>query len=321
MDLFFSDILINFKKLSWMYLVRKGLRSNFAFLSHNTKSMATSAIQNSKALKLALIQNIVGMNKQDNINRAFTMVRKAKEQGANMISLPECFNSPYGTNYFGEYAEPIPGPTTKQLRSLAQELGVYLIGGSIPERDEGKLYNTATAFSPTGELLLKFRKMHLFDIDIPGKITFKESDSLSSGSKLGWFDTDWCRVGVAICYDIRFPQLAMLMSQQGCNLLVYPGCFNMTTGPAHWELLLRARALDNQCFCCAVSQARVEKSSYVAWGHSTICNPWGEVIGKAEAEEGIVLSEIDLERVKTVRDQIPIRKQIRSDIYSLSSFS
>ena len=286
-----------------------------------TMAALSMSLNSSQRMKIALIQNRVTKDKQKNIDRAFFLVRQADKSGANLVALPECFQTPYGNQYFADYAEPIPGPTTAQLKALALELRIYLIGGSIPERDGGMLYNTTTVFNPEGEMILKFRKLHLFDIDIPGEFSFFESDTLSSGSKLGFFDTNICRVGIGICYDIRFPELAMLMNDLGSRLLVYPGCFNMITGPAHWELLIRSRALDNQCFCCAVSQARDSTSSYVAWGHSTISNPWGEVIAKAGFEEEIILSELDFQWQDKVRNQIPIQRQKRKDIYKLSYLS
>ena len=272
-------------------------------------------------MKIALIQNTVTKDKQLNIDRAFSLVRQANKHGANLVALPECFQTPYGNQYFADYAEQIPGSTTEQLSKLALELGIYLIGGSIPEKEGELLYNTTTVFDPKGGLILKFRKVHLFDINIPGKISFFESDTISSGSELGYFDTKFCRVGIGICYDIRFAELAMLMNDLGCRLLIYPGCFNMTTGPAHWELLVRSRALDNQCFCCAVSQARDTSSSYIAWGHTIVSNPWGEVIAKAGTEEEIIYSELDFEWQDMIRNQIPIRKQRRNDIYKLSYLS
>lgn len=295
-----------------------------SLLRINTRTLRSMAAMSTKAtevFKIALVQNSVGKNKQENIDRSFSLVRKARQNGATLVSLPECFQSPYGNQFFGEYAEQIPGDTTKQLESLSKELGIYLVGGSIPEREGDKLYNTTTVFNPSGEMVLKFRKIHLFDIDIPGKITFLESKTLSSGSKIGYFDTEHCRVGVGICYDIRFPELAMLMNKLGCKVLIYPGCFNMTTGPAHWELLIRGRALDNQSYCCAVSQARDENASYVAWGNSTICNPWGEVVVRAGSEEEIIYSEIELDKIETIRKQIPIGQQKRNDVYELNYLS
>eukprot|EP00656_Telonema_subtile_P010058 TRINITY_DN14801_c0_g1_i3.p1 TRINITY_DN14801_c0_g1~~TRINITY_DN14801_c0_g1_i3.p1 ORF type:complete len:211 (-),score=33.23 TRINITY_DN14801_c0_g1_i3:119-751(-) len=201
------------------------------------------------------------------------------------------------------------------LSTIAKELGVYIVGGSIPEIRDGKVYNTAIVFSPEGELVAKHAKVHLFDIDIPGKQSFRESDTLTAGSSVTTFDTPWCKVGLAICYDVRFPQLASLMRQEGCKMLIYPGAFNTTTGPAHWELLLRARAVDNQCAVVAASPARNPNSAYQAWGHSTIVSPWGEIVATCEHEPTNISAEIDLNRVDEVRQNVPISKQTRDDVY------
>uniref|UniRef100_A0A6G1RQB3 omega-amidase n=1 Tax=Hypotaenidia okinawae TaxID=2861861 RepID=A0A6G1RQB3_9GRUI len=166
-------------------------------------------------------------------------------------------------------------------------------------------------------MLAKHRKVHLFDINIPGKIQFKESETLSPGNSLSMFDTPYCKVGLGICYDIRFAEMAQIYGQQGCQLLIYPGAFNLTTGPAHWELLQRGRAVDNQVYVATVSPARDEKSSYIAWGHSTVVNPWGEVIAKAGAEETVVYTDIDMKKLAEIRQQIPILSQKRCDLYAV----
>ncbi|KAG3271610.1 omega-amidase NIT2 [Ictidomys tridecemlineatus] len=269
--------------------------------------------------RLALIQLQVSSIKSDNVNRACSLVREAAKQGAKIVSLPECFNSPYGTKYFPEYAEKIPGESTQKLSEVAKECRIYLIGGSIPEEDAGKLYNTCAVFGPDGTLLVKHRKIHLFDIDVPGKITFQESKTLSPGDNFSTFDTPYCRVGLGICYDIRFAELAQVYAQRGCQLLVYPGAFNLTTGPAHWELLQRGRAVDNQIYVATASPARDDNASYVAWGHSTVVNPWGEVLAKAGTEEMILYSDIDLKKLAEIRQQIPIFKQKRSDLYAVET--
>ncbi|KAM7388642.1 hypothetical protein PAMP_024803 [Pampus punctatissimus] len=191
--------------------------------------------------------------------------------------------------------------------------------GSIPEEDDGKLYNSCTVYGPDGELILKHRKIHLFDIDVPGKIRFQESETLTPGNSLSMFETPFCKVGVGICYDMRFAELAQLYSRKGCQLLVYPGAFNMTTGPAHWELLQRGRAIDNQVYVATASPARDESASYVAWGHSTVVNPWGEVISKAGAEEAVIYADIDLQYLADIRQQIPITVQRRDDLYTVTS--
>ncbi|XP_017335185.1 omega-amidase NIT2 isoform X1 [Ictalurus punctatus] len=269
--------------------------------------------------RLAVVQLHVTKLKAENLSRAQKLVKEAAGQGAKVVVLPECFNSPYGTGYFAEYAEKIPGESTQVLAKLAEECGVYLVGGSIPEEDEGKLFNTCSVFGPDGKLLLKHRKIHLFDIDVPGKIRFQESETLSPGSSLSVFETPYCRVGVGICYDIRFAELAQIYARKGCELLVYPGAFNMTTGPAHWELLQRARAVDNQVYVATASPARDESASYVAWGHSSVVNPWGEVIAQAQSEESVVYADIDLQYLADVRRQIPITTQRRKDIYTVDA--
>ncbi|XP_033067372.1 omega-amidase NIT2 isoform X2 [Trachypithecus francoisi] len=242
--------------------------------------------------RMALIQLQISSIKSDNVTRACSFIREAATQGAKIVSLPECFNSPYGTKYFPEYAEKIPGESTQKLSEVAKECSIYLIGGSIPEEDAGKLYNTCAVFGPDGTLLAKYRKIHLFDIDVPGKITFQESETLSAGDSFSTFDTR-------------------------CQLLVYPGAFNLTTGPAHWELLQRSRAVDNQVYVATASPARDDKASYVAWGHSTVVNPWGEVLAKAGTEEAIVYSDIDLKKLAEIRQQIPVFRQKRSDLYAV----
>uniref|UniRef100_A0A3Q1N1V2 Omega-amidase NIT2 n=1 Tax=Bos taurus TaxID=9913 RepID=A0A3Q1N1V2_BOVIN len=285
----------------------------------STAALLTFAAVVLVTFRLALIQLQVSSIKSENLTRACGLIREASKQGAQIVSLPECFNSPYGTKYFPDYAEKIPGDSTQKLSEVAKECSMYVIGGSIPEKDAGKLYNTCAVFGPDGTLLVKHRKLHLFDIDVPGKITFQESETLSPGDSFSSFDTPYCRVGLGICYDIRFAELAQIYAQRGCQLLVYPGAFNLTTGPAHWELLQRGRAVDNQVYVATASPARDEKASYVAWGHSTVVNPWGEVLAKAGTEETIVYADIDLKKLAEIRQQIPIFSQKRSDLYAVEA--
>jgi len=269
---------------------------------------------------LALVQMMTNANKQDNLRHAAELVEEAVRHGSSLVALPECFNSPYGTQYFQKYSEKIPdGESVLALSAMAKQNNTYLIGGSIPEVDGTKLYNTCTVFGPDGKLLAKHRKIHLFDIDVPGKITFKESECLTSGNSYTTFQMPFCKVGVGICYDMRFAELAQVYRQSDCKLLVYPGAFNMTTGPAHWELLQRARAVDNQVYVAAVCGARDVNATYVAWGHSSVASPWGDVCGKLDEKEGILYVEIDLDHLENVRSQIPILHQRRSDLYKIES--
>jgi len=268
--------------------------------------------------KFAGLQLAVTADKTQNIKLAKDKIIEAAKNGAKVISLPECWNCPYGTKYFPAYAEPIEGgPSTQMLREVAKENKIYLIGGSIPERDGDKLYNTSLSVGPDGNTLGLHRKIHLFDIDIPGKIRFIESESLSAGNSLTILDTEFCKIGIGICYDIRFAELAQLYQRGGCKFLCYPGAFNMVTGPLHWEILQRARALDNQVYVATVSPARDTNADYVAWGHSTVVDPWGQVVIKSDEKESIIYADISFDKLEEVRNNIPIIKQRRNDLYQV----
>jgi omega-amidase len=240
--------------------------------------------------------------------------------------LPECFNSPYGTQYFPKYAEKIlPSPPSEEdspswhmLSSVAAETKTYLVGGSIPELvPEGKkYYNTSLVFSPKGELIATHRKTHLFDIDIPGKIKFKESDVLSPGNKVTILDLpEYGKIGLAICYDVRFPELATIAARKDAFMVVYPGAFNTTTGPMHWSLLARARATDNQMYIAMCSPARDVESTYQAYGHSMIVNPNADIISEADEKSAIVYGDIDGAKIEETRKGIPLYTQRRFDVY------
>lgn len=277
-------------------------------------------------LKLALVQLASGADKAVNLAHARTKVLEAAQAGAKLIVLPECFNSPYGTQYFPKYAETLlPSPPTVEqspsyhaLSAIAAEAKAYLVGGSIPELEPTtkKYFNTSLVFSPTGSLIGTHRKTHLFDIDIPGKIRFKESEVLSPGNQLTIVDLpEYGKIGLAICYDIRFPEAAMIAARKGAFALIYPGAFNMTTGPLHWSLLARARAVDNQVYVGLCSPARDMDATYHAWGHSLITNPSAEVLVEAEDKETIVYANLDNDTVEGTRKAIPVYTQRRFDLY------
>lgn len=260
-------------------------------------------------IKLGLCQMIVTENKHQNLDKACEMLGNCKKNGVNIAVLPEMFNCPYETTKFPLYAENLENSeTVSVISSIAKYNEMYIVGGSIPELSNGKIYNTSLIFDRKGKIIGKHRKIHLFDVDIKNGIRFKESDVLSSGSDVTVIDTEYCKIGVAICFDIRFGELYQEMRNTGAEIIITPGAFNMTTGPAHWELLVRTRALDNQVFHAAVSPARNTEASYVAYGNSMICNPWGSIVARADEKEQIIFSEIDLDMVKSVREQIPIIK-------------
>lgn len=265
--------------------------------------------------QLALCQMKVIMDKNQNLEAAGTMIREAAGKGAQVVALPEMFNCPYSNKFFREYAESENGETFKYLSSLAKELKIYLIGGSIPELDRNQVYNTSYSFNKEGELIGKHRKIHLFDIDVKGGIRFMESETLTPGESLTILDTEFCKIGVAICYDVRFPELFRKMTMEGAKLVVLPGAFNMTTGPAHWDLTMRARALDNQIYFAAVSPARDTEGPYQAYGNSCVANPWGEFCGKTDAGESTVYANIDLDYLEGIRNQLPLLKHRRPALY------
>ncbi|KAG2190142.1 hypothetical protein INT46_005187 [Mucor plumbeus] len=282
------------------------------------RKMSNTVLSTCSPFKLALVQIGAGADKSKNLSHARDKIIEASKNGAQIVVLPECFNSPYGTNFFPDYAEPLNGgESTTMLSAAAKEANVYLIGGSIPEREEstGKIFNTLTAYDPSGKMIAKHRKVHLFDIDIPGGITFKESDVLTGGNWLTHIDTKYGKLGVGICYDMRFPEMATIAARKGCMAMIYPGAFNMTTGPLHWELLQRARAVDNQMYVAACGPARDENANYVAWGHSTIVDPKGSVVVTCEEKETIIYADIDPELIKTTRQYVPLYNQRRFDIY------
>ena len=204
------------------------------------------------------------------------------------------------------------------MSSLAVESKSYLLAGSIPEVVESteKYYNTSLLFSPEGQLLATHRKVHLFDISIPGKITFRESDVLSPGNKLTLVDVPpYGKIAMAICYDIRFPELATIAARKGCFLLLYPGAFNLTTGALHWSLQARARAMDNQVYVALCSPARDMEASYHAWGHSMAVDPNAQVLTEAGEGEEIVYADLQGETIEETRKGIPLYHQRRFDVY------
>ena len=269
-------------------------------------------------IKLALCQMNVIDNKDENIKNAAFMIEESKSNNVDFIVLPEMFNCPYSNDKFIEYAEEEKDSITlNKISSLAEKNNVYILAGSIPERENGKLYNTSYLFNRQGDIIAKHRKMHLFDIDVKGKITFKESDVLTAGDNVTTADTEFGKIGIGICYDVRFPELARLMVENGALILFYPGAFNMTTGPAHWELLFRSRALDNQVYCVGVAPALNEDASYHSFGHSVVANPWGEIIAEADEKENLIISEIDLSEIKRIREELPLLKNKREDLYEV----
>ena len=271
-----------------------------------------------KNFEIALCQMNVVEKKDENLERAVSMIREASAHGATMVVLPEMFNCPYDNEKFVEYAE--NRKTSKSLKAIsraADENNVYVVAGSIPEESCGNIYNSSFVFDDRGDLLAVHRKIHLFDVEVSDGISFKESNTITPGDKVTLVETPFMKFGVAICFDLRFPELFRLMAMEGAKLVVVPGAFNMTTGPAHWETTLRTRAIDNQIYVAAVSPAKNDELSYVAYGHSMVVDPWGDVVETANEEETIVYATINEDMVIRIREELPILKNRREDIYEL----
>ncbi|GAA6028389.1 hypothetical protein JCM8097_007008 [Rhodosporidiobolus ruineniae] len=279
-----------------------------------------------------------GSNKAANLAHAKAKIAEAVQGGAegkkpDMVILPEIFNSPYATGMFRKYAERIgwtpeeedsfevaqsESESVRLLSEAAKEHGIWLIGGSIPELSpDDKVYNSSPTFSPDGKLVALHRKVHLFDIDIPGGITFKESETLTGGDWQTLIDTPFGKIGVGICYDVRFPELTAIAARKGAIAMLYPAAFNLTTGPLHWDLLQRARAVDNQIYVGMCSPARAtEGDGYKAWGFSGLWDPMGKKVGQLEEKEGILYVDIDIEAINKARQGIPVTVQRRFDLYA-----
>ena len=273
--------------------------------------------------RIAVLQTKVFAEKEKNLRQLEEILASGRTQGADLVTLPEMFACPYETANFPRYAEPEGGPSWQFLSVLAKKYGICLAAGSMPESVpcdgslSQKVYNTAYVFGRDGQQIGKHRKAHLFDIDVEGGQYFRESDTLTPGEWIGCFDTEFCRIGLCICYDFRFPETARLMAQDGAKVILVPAAFNMTTGPAHWELMFRQRAVESQCYVIGTAPARDENSSYISWGHSIAVDPWGRVLTQMDEKEGIRIVEIDLDHVDKVRAELPLLMHRRTDLYEL----
>ncbi|XP_028175421.1 omega-amidase NIT2-like [Ostrinia furnacalis] len=264
-------------------------------------------------LKIALVQMLVGPDKAKNVAAAVKEIHKAKQRGAQLVALPECFNSPKENMN----AEEVPfGETCRALSAAAAEAGVCVVGGTLPERQGGALYSTSTVWDRDGTLLARHRKVHLYDIDIPKKLKHKESEMLSAGDQITTFVFNGVKIGLGICFDMCFSEMAELMAQDGCSLLIFPGDFNVTAGRRYWELIGRIRALDHQLWVALVSPARDTSADYQSWGHSMLVDPWGNIKAQLDENVGTILEDIDLNVVEEVRRQMPIKPQRRTDLYN-----
>ncbi|MFC4409969.1 carbon-nitrogen hydrolase family protein [Chungangia koreensis] len=258
-------------------------------------------------MKVAVVQMNTKSNKEENLQKAEGFIRQAADNGATLVSLPEYFN------YMGEEAgklanaeEIANGQTVELLSDLAKQNEIYIHAGSMIEKhSEQKSYNTSLVIAPNGKIIGKYHKIHLFDIAINGVSSYMESNSIEGGDSSEMVELPFGKAGMAICYDLRFPELFRKYALEGCNILFLPAAFTQYTGMLHWETLLRARAIENQCYVIAAGQIGSHLPGKVCYGNSMIIDPWGTVVARAPEKEGVIYAELEEERVKSARESIP----------------
>ena len=266
---------------------------------------------------IAVCQIRTELEDAETMKKAAEYVSRAAESGADFAVLPEMFNCPYSSRYFRRFAAGGHESTVKAMSSWARDNGIWLVGGSVPETEGERLYNTCYIFDRQGRIAAKHRKIHLFDVDIPG-MRFHESETFSPGEEITVFDTEFGRMGAAICFDVRFPELFRAMAVRGAKVIFLPAQFNMATGPAHWADTLKLRAVDNEVFVIGAAAARYEGFDYECWGHSAVYDPYGIVLAEADETEQILPAKLDLKRVDEVRAQLPTFLRLRRDVYTVA---
>jgi predicted amidohydrolase len=261
-------------------------------------------------MRIAACQMRSGDDPDVNVATAEGLLHEAADGGADLAVLPEVFPFLGSQRRIAEIAEPIPGgPIAKRLAGIAGDREMWIAGGSIQEADEGRVFNTLPLFDRGGELVTRYRKIHMFDVDLPGQPPFRESATYSPGAQLVTHPTELARLGFAICYDLRFPELFRGLSALGAEVVVVPAQFQAVTGQAHWHVLLRARAIENQCFVVAAAQWGTHgdpERGRRSYGHSIAVGPWGDVIAEAPEEgTGVTFADLDLSELRRVRSDLP----------------
>ena len=233
-------------------------------------------------------------------------MREAAAVGARLIVLPEKFNVLGSPDELRAGAEGVPGSTTQWAGELCRELGVWLVAGSIVERVEGgdKLRNTSTLIGPDGAIHATYRKIHMFDVEVEGMV-YRESDAEAPGEEVVVADVDGLELGMAVCYDLRFPELFRIMAVRGARVVSLPAAFTVPTGRAHWDILVRARAIENQVFVVAAGQIGHHPPDHESYGHSMIVDPWGVVLAEAPDDTGFITADLDLDAQAAIREKLP----------------
>lgn len=267
----------------------------------------------------AAVQMSSTPDKEENRRTAEALVRAAASAGAEIVALPELWNCHGLESVYRENAEPVPGPTTEFMGELARELGVYLLGGSILEGGPGdeRLSNTSTLFAPSGEMVALYRKIHLFDVKVSDR-EYLESASIAPGEEIVTAKAGATTVGLSVCYDVRFPELYRLLALAGAEVLAVPAAFTLQTGKDHWEVLLRARAIENQAFVLAPAQWGQKADGRWTYGRSMIVDPWGVVLATCPDRDGHAIATLDLGYLDRFRAEFPALANRRPETYDWS---
>ncbi len=269
-------------------------------------------------LSVALVQMNSGDSVERNVADALAGIDRAAATGARLVVLPEVWTYLGADEGIDGAAESIPGPLTERLAGRARQHGIYLHIGSIYERVEGqpRLFNTSVVYDPRGQEVARYRKIHLFDIDLAGGASYRESVTIAPGDEIVTFDLDGFTIGLAICYDLRFPELFRILALRGAEVIILPAAFTLTTGKDHWEPLLRARAIENSLYLIAPNQVGQHPPGLWCYGRSMVIDPWGLVTAQATDQPTVLTSQLDLDRVRQVRQQVPSLNNRLPDRYA-----
>ncbi len=263
--------------------------------------------------RIAAVQMASGADKASNLATAERLVREAAARGADLVGLPEnvAWMGPEAER--AAAAEALDGPTLGRFASLAESLGIHLLAGSVLETgaEQGRLYNTSVLFGPHGQRLAVYRKMHLFDVEVGDGQTYRESAAVAPGKDVVSVVTPLGRIGLSVCYDLRFPELYRALSAQGAVLLTVPSAFTLLTGKDHWEVLLRARAIENQAYVLAPAQGGRHPGDRLTYGHSLVVDPWGLVVACASEGEGLAVADMDAGLLQRIRTRLPALRHRR----------
>jgi predicted amidohydrolase len=258
-----------------------------------------------RTLRVACVQLATTTDRDANVAAAAAGVTEAAERGARFVALPEKWAAIGEPEVIDASAEPLDGPTVTTAREWASMHGIWLLAGSVVERIEGQRHaNTSLLIAPDGQVAASYRKIHMFDVDVAG-VQYRESDVEQGGSDIVTADVDGTTVGMTVCYDLRFPELYRILAVRGARIVTVPAAFTERTGRDHWEVLLRARAIENQCFVVAPNAFGDHGHGKVSYGRSMIVDPWGVVLAQAPDGEAVIVADLDLDQVDAVRAAIP----------------